>query len=953
MRLIIYSIIFLLFPILSCFPQTDTNETLRSIPLLNRFESTDYKGGIQSWMFDQDSSGLIYIANNEGLLEFDGNRWINYEVPYCTKVRAVKVDSENRIFVGGQGQIGYFNMTSTGLKFVSLLDKLSVQFRSIAETWNIIEHNRGIYFFTESNIIVYRNDNLHVLKLPGYLGLAFKPDDRFIVQFFNQGLYELVNDELFLISGTEEIPDLVSIISSDNNLYYFCRSGEIYTSVDQQIEKVIIPIELGTTNNVIKLSNGDFVVGTQNNGLYIFNSNLDFKQHLTKNEGVSDRTINSLYEDDFNNLWIALNNGIDYLELSLPLTLINDQVGLEGTGYAAIKYNDRTYLGTSNGLFTQMLFGKDTPYLYYELVPESEGQVYNFSMVADELILNHHRGAFVIDDLKLSRFHEIGSWKFIETAKPGTILGGDYHGLSFFEKMNGSWTWTGNVAGLNESSRIIEFENDSILWMTHGTKGAFRISLDDNMELNSDFVKFDSKNGFPSDIHISVYSLNDNLIFTASSGIFNFNVESQAFIPNPFFNKWLGKGHVSEIISNGSNAIYYIQDQIIGVLKQENFGTYVNETGLFKHVNKLINDDLPNISLIDEHNILIGAKNGFIKYDPLQPFHVSDDYKVIIRSVELKTNPDSIISYKPGFILNKKILKDQSISFTYASPFFDGYKELKYAYRLLPLEEKWSNWSSIGKKEYPYLPPGDYTFEVKALNVYGNESPVSRFTFNVIQPWYFSNAAIISYVLLLLLTIVLILLFQKRKYVAENTMISKTKDEALKIKSDEITQISQDSKREIDRLLNEKLRTEINLKNDQLTTITMHYMNNNEFIQDVRKKIEQNLEQGGSKQEMKRIIKAIDDNLSNNDSWEQFAYHFDQVHGDYLKKLSKANVRLSPREIKLAAFLRMNMSSKEISSLMNITVRGVELARHRLRKKLKLDRDQNLVEYLIDLDVNE
>jgi DNA-binding CsgD family transcriptional regulator len=101
---------------------------------------------------------------------------------------------------------------------------------------------------------------------------------------------------------------------------------------------------------------------------------------------------------------------------------------------------------------------------------------------------------------------------------------------------------------------------------------------------------------------------------------------------------------------------------------------------------------------------------------------------------------------------------------------------------------------------------------------------------------------------------------------------------------------------------------------------------------------------------LKSIIKTIDRELSNNDSWDQFAYHFDQVHGNYLKKLSDNNIKLSPREIKLAAFLRMNMSSKEISKMLNITSRGVELARYRLRKKLNLKRTQNLVEYLIDLD---
>ena len=130
----------------------------------------------------------------------------------------------------------------------------------------------------------------------------------------------------------------------------------------------------------------------------------------------------------------------------------------------------------------------------------------------------------------------------------------------------------------------------------------------------------------------------------------------------------------------------------------------------------------------------------------------------------------------------------------------------------------------------------------------------------------------------------------------------------------------------------------------------MQLLKNKEFIKNVQDKIGGTLNEGGSTQELKRLIKTIDQELSDNDSWNQFAYHFDQVHGKYLEKLSSNNIRLSPREIKLAAFLRMNMSSKEISKLLNITTRGVELARYRLRKKLNLKREQNLVEFLIDLD---
>lgn len=950
MKPVILSILLFLFILPEGISQSGESNALRSIPLLKRFESTDYKGGIQSWSFDQDSLGILYVANNEGLLEFDGSKWIIHNVPFCTRVRAVLVDEQNRIFIGGQGQLGYFTMTEKGLKFISLLEYLPPEFQNIAEIWKIIEYDQKIYFTTESQLFVYDGNSFRVLDLPGFIWLSFKVGNKLLVQFYETGLFEFVDDAFLPIEGTLDIPEIISILPHKDGNYFFCRSGQIYNQTNQGIELLANVVETGTTNAAIKLSSGEYAIGTQNNGLYFLHPDLSFKQHITKNEGLSDRTIKSLYEDDFNNLWVALHNGIDYLALSLPFSLINEEVGMEGTGYAVSRYNDLNYFGTNNGLFVQKPKSTERHDPYYEIIDGSEGQVYNFSTIDNDLILNHHRGAFQVKEFELFKFHDIGSWKFVPTKFPDLILGGDYNGISLFSKRNNQWSKISTIPGLMESSRIMEFENDSTLWMTHGSKGAYRLLFDAQYNLKGKVEHFTEDHGFPSNIMISVYSLNEKLVFTSESGIYNFNYDSYSFSPIDFFNKWLGFNHVSEMVSNGSNRIYYIQDQMVGLLMQESFGTYKNETGLFKHINKLINDDLPNISLLDENNVLIGAKEGFIIYDPKKEFSVNGDFHTILRSIDIQQSSDSIASFNPDLLKKHEIAKNHSIKFHYSSPFFDGFEDIKYSYRLTPLDQNWSKWSSMGEKEYPYLPSGQYAFECKAINVYGQESPKTSFSFTVLRPWYLSGWAIIIYLILGLAAITLLPLLQRKKYREEKSEISQSKEQALRIKDEEISQLSEESKKEIDRLLNEKLRTEIDLKNDQLTTITMQFMNNNEFLQDALKKIETNIELGGSKQELKRILKTIDKNVSDNDSWDQFAYHFDQVHGDYLKKLSENNVRLSPREIKLAAFLRMNMSSKEISKMMNITSRSVELARYRLRKKLKLGRDQNLVEYLIELD---
>ena len=919
--------------------QNERPEILRNIPLLDHFTPNDYQGGIQNWAFDQNSEGILYVANNDGLLEFDGRKWNKYNIPHSPRIRALKVDKQDRIFVGGQGQIGYFSKTKNNLIFTSLLKYLPNNKQDIAETWKILAVDDKIYFNTESELFVFENDTIRALNLPGYMRFAFNVKNRLFAQFYGIGLYEIVNNEFIKIKGTEINYDIIAIIPNEEGYYCFTREGNIYQLTDLGYTPIPITVKLGTLNDVLKLASGEYVIGTQSNGIYIFSRNFTLKNHLTKKEGLSDRTVKALYEDDFHNLWVALNNGIDYLKISLPFSQINEEVGLEGTGYAAIKYGNLIYLGTNNGVFLQSNDEYELKSNPFKLIPGSEGQVYNFSKTENGLILNHDRGAFELKNTTLTQIQDIGSWKFMNTKTPNLIIGGDYRGVSFYNKKNNYWTKIKEVQGLVESSRIMEFENDSTVWMTHASKGAFRIEFGSNLDVQKKITLFGKDHGLPSNILIDVYALNGKLVFTSEKGIYDFNPKTKTFSPNLYFNKWLGTDYVSTLVANEGKSIYYIQNKKIGNLIQKGFGSFENETYIFKHINKFVSNDLANISILDNNNILIGAKEGFINYNPNKERFINKNFHVLLRKVETQSPTDSISSYNPSSIDNIEITETHSIKFQYAAPYFDGFEDLKYSYRVLQLDEQWSEWTNSGEKEYTHLPFGEYTMQVKALNIYGLESEPASFSFEVLTPWYFTNLAKIAYLILALISITLIPIIQQKKHTHEKSIIQKKKDLTIKLKDEEINKLE-----------NEKLKSELDLKNDQLTTITMHLVKNNDFIQDVQNKIATSLDQDDSTNELKKIIKTIDKELSNNDSWDQFAYHFDQVHGNYLKKLSENNIKLSPREIKLAAFLRMNMSSKEISKMLNITSRGVELARYRLRKKLKLERDQNLVEYLIELD---
>jgi DNA-binding CsgD family transcriptional regulator len=157
------------------------------------------------------------------------------------------------------------------------------------------------------------------------------------------------------------------------------------------------------------------------------------------------------------------------------------------------------------------------------------------------------------------------------------------------------------------------------------------------------------------------------------------------------------------------------------------------------------------------------------------------------------------------------------------------------------------------------------------------------------------------------------------------------------------------SKAAVSDILQEKLEAEIEFKNQELATATMHLVQKGEILQTIQENLDQILEKSTNpavKKEIQQLLNLLNFDAKLNDDWEQFAFHFDRVHVDFLKQLREKHPELSSTDHKLCAYLRMNLSTKEIAPLMNISVRGVEASRYRLRKKLGLPNDANLAEII-------
>ncbi|MDR1501231.1 MAG: LuxR family transcriptional regulator, partial [Prevotella sp.] len=265
----------------------------------------------------------------------------------------------------------------------------------------------------------------------------------------------------------------------------------------------------------------------------------------------------------------------------------------------------------------------------------------------------------------------------------------------------------------------------------------------------------------------------------------------------------------------------------------------------------------------------------------------------------------------------------------------------------------WSLPSSIASKEYTNLSEGKYVFEVKAfVNGSADSTNTASVSFMIFPPWYRSSLAYIFYFLI----IIIFLFVLYKKTISKQKKIIYQKGEELIAQTKRYEEETKLKDQEIYELQNENLKTELRYKTQELSGYMLNVIRKNEILEDVKKNalsisksIDEEKEVNIIKQKVVRLISQINSNIEHDTDFEVFKSNFDLVHQDFFRLLDERFPGLSRNDKILCAYLYMNLSTKEIAPLLNISTRGVEVNRYRLRKKMNLDRDINLSEYLQNL----
>jgi len=957
----LYTIFFALFS-LSRALATDIKSI--GVPYVQNYTKAIYQSGNQNWSVTRDEHGIMYFGNSEGLLTFDGKYWQSYRMPNGLIVRAVAADGNGKIYSGGFGELGYWENNKNGqLVYHSLNQLVPKKYQPInEEIWKIYVDRNQVIFQSFGSIYIYKDGKINVVKGPQPFLFLFKTGSRYFVEQVNTGLYELKGSKLEYVNGSNIMGNsgVLSILQLSANRYligtarnglFIYNNGEI-KPWNTQASDFLKNYQL---NNGARI--GKYVAyGTILNGIIIIDTTGNVIQQINKSSGLQNNTVLSLYIDPEQNLWAGLDNGIDRIEINSPLYFYFDKTGHFGTVYSSIIFNNKIYLGTNQGLFYSDWIENGNKRLFqsfdFKLIPGSQGQVWELSLQDGKLLCGHNTGTFQVNGDAISKITTISGGWTIKKLNANQLIQGTYTGLIIYKKDNsGNWVFDHKVDGFGEPSRYVEQDNKGQLWVSHAYKGIYKVTLSSDLKKATSVKYYDKQYGLPGSFNINVFNLDNRIVFASDSGFYAYDDISDRFTKYQELNKKLGSfARSNKIIPALGKKYWFINHGRVSLADFSVPGKMSIDSNRFSILEGRMVQNYENISRINSSIYLISVDDGFVimnDEDALRQSDVKLPY-VLIRRLENITDKITTIASDDRQGEIEIPHSENNIRISYSLPFYRQEK-IRFQYYLEGYSHQWSDWSTQSQKEFTNLDQGTYHFRVRAKINEQNVSPETVLTFTVSAPWYAGRIAIVCYILLLILAYFLVRKYYRIKLQRHQHHIQ----ERMKKEHDEyLKQESIANEQRIAKVRNEQLQADLSSKSRELANSAMNIVYKNELLQKISHEMTQLKDSSGkrlSDDQLRKIQKVIDDGMSDERDWNLFESSFNEAHESFFKKLKAQHPDLVPNDLKLCAYLRMNMNSKEMASLLNISLRGVEIRRYRLRKKLNLEHDKNLVEFLMEL----
>ncbi|MEK9602967.1 MAG: triple tyrosine motif-containing protein [Flavobacteriaceae bacterium] len=912
----------------------------QEIPPIQHYRDQISFAGNQNWMITQDDQGTIYAANNKGLLQFSGTDWKLNTSPNQSIIRSVKV-IDDKICVGSYMDFGYWEHSSNGeLFYTSLAKELDIDVLEDEQFWNIIDYGEKIIFQSLNRLIIIDigNKKSQFVQTDNTLLKSYKVGNQIYFQEAGIGLFEVRSGKAFLVNDNKILKDnvIVGIYKKEGKLLILTDQSGFFFLENNRLKKWKIEGETSFEGiklySSLKLSDGSFVLGSIAYGLIWIDSQGKTIIELNVANGISNNTILTLFEDRYHNLWLGLDNGMDCINIDSPFLEYNDNIGKIGAVYASAKKGIYFYLGTNHGLYYRVNNDNSD----FKLIKGTEGQVWSLFDFEGDLLCGHDLGTYYVEGSNANKISDVGgTWTFKKHPKfDNLLLQGNYNGINVLQKINNQWSFKNKLEGFNISSRYFEIINDTTLLVGHEYKGIFKLSINKAVDK---VIQTQIDTSVEKGIHASLAKFDNEIFYFSPEGIFKYDTIEFEFVKDSLLSDQIKPEEyiTGKMINDSNGRLWMFSKNQIHFLRREVFSEQLKFESIFFENNTRKNVlGFEHISKYDDSKYLIASGMGYLLIDTdkikkIQP-------KIRICNIEVKDNTQSTTSI---VLLDEFELdyEKNNIKFYYTATNYQKHQQVKYQFRLEGYDLLWSPWSENTDVSYSNLSSGDYVFSVRS-KIGDQTSEVTQFNFQIKPPWHLSRWMYFVYIIIFISLLSIINRLYDAFYERERKKLIKRNQRKLQIND-------LASQRKLMKIRNEQLQNDIENKNREIAIATMSTAKRNEFLN----KIINELKTLDPHPRIDRLTKMINKNLKGNEDWEFFEKAFNNADKDFFKKVKKAHPTLTHNDLRLCAFLRLNLLSKEIAPLLNISVRSVEIKRYRLRKKMKLSRDESIVDHFVNL----
>ncbi len=711
-------------------------------PHITNFTAAEYQGHVQSWGFAMDRQGIVYVANSQAVMRYTGAGWQHVNVPGQTALNLVYDDDNDRIFVGGVGEIGYISVASPSdpssaspWPYQSLTPLIpdTVEFTSV---WHSQVTHDGAFFISSEYFFHYDGEKVHAIPAQTRFTKVAVIEGDVYVREAPYGLKKYTGGQLVLwdkgaffgnttLRSVIELEDGTTLFVTYFELLLF--DGQEYKPFDNEAAEYL---SANYIDEAILLDDGTIAIATRNGGVVWLGRDGSLLHIFTEDSGLISNTVYGLLQDKKGSLWVATINGLSRIDLQLPFRHFDSRHGFSDTANRMTSRNDTIFVSASRGVYMR----------------DSEGNNRFFGgKTFCHQFLHHNSDLYVVCGGTLHRFIGNDFRQVSESVYSTAVTSLDHEtvlivhetGITVARLSGSEIEPVYHTADFNTRPNSVKQCSSGYLWIGTDSRGLFRLGLDsqDGKITGHAFTRFLHEGWTGSAmprVYVSVFD-GEPLFLTRYHGIQYHDSEPDSLIQmerfgpdlmdtdrqyffasqDPSGNVWLNSGGRFQAAIRQPDGTFEIRTDILNWLD-------------ISQVNHMYTDPEGYVWIVDARQL--------VRYDPQVQFDPEIGFRTEIS--EVLVNGDSLLARGANSTPHVLPYVDKDLRFTYAAAAYLDPGRTRYRVKLEGFDDTWSAWTSETWKDYTNISEGTYRFLVEARNLFGVVSAAEPFHVRILPPWY-------------------------------------------------------------------------------------------------------------------------------------------------------------------------------------------------------------------------